>query len=395
MEQLAIHGGVPVRKTMLNYGHQWIQEDDIQAVVEVLKGDWLTTGPAVSAFEKAVAEFVGAKHAVAVNSGTAALHAAAFAAGIGPGDEVIVTPMSFVASANCILYMGGTPVFADVNPDSLNIDPIEIQKKITGKTKAIIAVDYAGQPCQHAMIHDIAKQHNLVVIEDASHALGAAYYGKKVGTLQPLTTFSFHPVKHITTGEGGMVVTDDPEMAKKMRSFRTHGVDVDFQKRAEANLWQYDVVTLGYNYRLPDINCALGISQLKKISRWIERRKHIAQSYDTAFSSLLEISPLVRDPGCESSWHLYVIRLNLESLSADRTEIFKALRHENIGVNVHYIPIPSLTSYQKRGYQNGLWPNAEGVYERILSLPIFPLMSDDDLQSVISAVQKVIKYYRK
>ena len=395
MEQLAIDGGTPTRKTMLNYGHQWVQEDDIQAVVEVLKGDWLTTGPAVSAFEKAVADFVGAKEGVAVNSGTAALHAAAFAAGIGPGDEVIVTPMSFVASANCILYMGGTPVFADVCPGSLNIDPNEIQKKINNKTKAIVAVDYAGQPCQHALIHEIAEQHNLVVIEDASHALGATYFGKRVGTLQHLTTLSFHPVKHITTGEGGMVVTDDIEMAKKMRSFRTHGVDVDFQKRAEANLWQYDVVALGYNYRLPDMNCALGISQLKKIPQWIERRKHIAQTYNNAFVSLPEISPLVQDTGCESSWHLFVIRLNLESLKVGRKEIFKALRLENIGVNVHYIPIPSLTSYQKRGYQNGLWPNAENAYERILSLPIFPLMSDDDIQSVISAVQKVIKYFRK
>lgn len=395
MEQLAIDGGTPTRKTMLNYGHQWVQEDDIQAVVEVLKGDWLTTGPAVSAFEKAVADYVGAKEGVAVNSGTAALHAAAFAAGIGPGDEVIVTPMSFVASANCILYMGGTPVFVDVCPGSLNIDPNEIQKKINNKTKAIVAVDYAGQPCQHALIHEIAEQHNLVVIEDASHALGATYFGKKVGTLQHLTTLSFHPVKHITTGEGGMVVTDDIEMAKKMRSFRTHGVDVDFQKRAEANLWQYDVVALGYNYRLPDMNCALGISQLKKIPQWIERRKYIAQSYNNAFASLPEISPLVQDSGCESSWHLFVIRLNLESLKVGRKEIFKTLRLENIGVNVHYIPIPSLTSYQKRGYQNGLWPNAENAYERILSLPIFPLMSDDDIQSVISAVQKVIKYYRK
>ena len=395
MEQLAIDGGTPTRKTMLNYGHQWVQEDDIQAVVEVLKGDWLTTGPAVSAFEKAVADYVGAKEGVAVNSGTAALHAAAFAAGIGPGDEVIVTPMSFVASANCILYMGGTPVFVDVCPGSLNIDPNEIQKKINNKTKAIVAVDYAGQPCQHALIHEIAEQHNLVVIEDASHALGATYFGKKVGTLQHLTTLSFHPVKHITTGEGGMVVTDDIEMAKKMRSFRTHGVDVDFQKRAEANLWQYDVVALGYNYRLPDMNCALGISQLKKIPQWIERRKYIAQSYNNAFASLPEISPLVQDSGCESSWHLFVIRLNLESLKVGRKEIFKALRLENIGVNVHYIPIPSLTSYQKRGYQNGLWPNAENAYERILSLPIFPLMSDDDIQSVISAVQKVIKSYRK
>lgn len=394
MAELAINGGTPTRATLLNYGHQWIDEDDIQAVTNVLRGDWLTTGPTVAAFETAIAAHVGAKEAIAVNSGTAALHAAACAAEIGPGDEVIVTPMSFVASANCILFMGSTPVFADVCPDTLNIDPIEIRKKITAKTKAIVAVDFGGQPCQHSEIRAIAEEYNLTVIEDASHALGATYCGNSVGTLQKLTTLSFHPVKHITTAEGGMVVTDDADLAKKMRSFRTHGVDVDFHKRAEANLWLYDVVSLGYNYRLPDINCALGLSQLSKLSQWVERRRQIAKRYNQAFATLPEVAPLEQDATSESSWHLYVIRLNLEMIKVSRKEIFKALRAENIGVNVHYIPIHTLNLYQKLGYKTGSLPVVEAAYERILSLPIYPAMTDEDVKNVIDAVNKVIQYYR-
>lgn len=390
---LAIEGGTPVRNKMLNYGHQAIDEDDIEAVVQVLRGDWLTTGPTVGAFERAVAEFVGAKESVAVNSGTAALHAAAFAAGIGPGDEVIIPPITFVASSNCVLYMGGKPVFADVIPGTLNLDPTDVERKITPRTRAIIAVDYAGQPCEHSKLRVLADQHKLTVIEDASHALGATYQGRKIGTLHELTTLSFHPVKHITTAEGGMILTDDPAFATKMRSFRTHGIDLDFHKRAEANLWLYDVVTLGYNYRLPDANCALGLSQLAKLNRWLNRRREIAAHYNDAFASMTEIELPVVIPDCEAAWHLYVIRLNLDRLQVGRPEIFKALRAENIGVNVHYIPIPWLTNYQKMGYSKGQWPVAESEYERIISLPIFPSMSDDDVSDVIAAVQKVLQAY--
>lgn len=390
---LAIEGGTPVRNKMLNYGHQAIDEDDIEAVVQVLRGDWLTTGPTVGAFERAVAEFVGAKESVAVNSGTAALHAAAFAAGIGPGDEVIIPPITFVASSNCVLYMGGKPVFADVMPGTLNLDPTDVERKITPRTRAIIAVDYAGQPCEHSKLRALADQHKLTVIEDASHALGATYQGRKIGTLHELTTLSFHPVKHITTAEGGMILTDDPAFATKMRSFRTHGIDLDFHKRAEANLWLYDVVTLGYNYRLPDTNCALGLSQLAKLNRWLNRRREIAAHYNDAFVSMTEIELPVVIPDCEAAWHLYVIRLNLDRLRVGRPEIFKALRAENIGVNVHYIPIPWLTNYQKMGYSKGQLPVAESEYERIISLPIFPSMSDDDVSDVIAAVQKVLQAY--
>lgn len=391
---LAIHGGRPVRDKMLNYGRQSISQDDIDAVIRVLKGDWLTTGPSVPAFEKAVADFVGVQEAVAVNSGTAALHAAAFAAGIGPGDEVIIPAITFVASSNCVLYMGGTPVFADVVPGTLNIDPADVERRITPRTKAIVAVDYAGQPCEHAQLRAIADRYRLVVIEDASHALGSTYKGQKTGTLHEFTTLSFHPVKHITTAEGGMILTNDSALATRMRSFRTHGIDLDFHQRAESNLWLYDVITLGYNYRLPDMNCALGLSQLAKLNGWLARRREIAARYAEAFASVMEIEMPVVIPDCEPAWHLYVVRLHLERLRVGRPEIFRALRAENIGINVHYIPIPWLTNYQKMGYLKGQWPVAEREYERILSLPIFPGMSDEDVEDVIAAVKKVLGYYR-
>lgn len=394
MVNLAIDGGSPVRNRMLNYGRQSIDEDDIRAVVQVLRGEWLTTGPTVAAFERAVAEFLGAKEAVAVNSGTAALHAAAFAAGIGPGDEVIIPPITFVASSNCVLYLGGKPVFADVVPGTLNLDPVDVARKITPRTKAIVAVDYAGQPCEHAELRALANQHQLIIIEDAAHALGSTYKGRKIGTLHEFTTLSFHPVKHITTAEGGMIVTNDTAFATRMRSFRTHGIDLDFHQRAESNLWLYDVITLGYNYRLPDMNCALGLSQLTKLSSWLNRRRAIAARYNDAFASLPEIELPVVIPDCEATWHLYVIRLNLDRLRVGRPQIFKALRAENIGVNVHYIPIPWLTNYRKMGYSKGHWPVAESEYERIISLPIFPGMSDDDVVDVINAVKKVLEYYR-
>ena len=392
MERLALDGGAPVRRTMLNYARQWVDQDDIQAVVKVLEGDWLTTGPSVKEFENAVSTYTGANEAVAVNTGTAALHAAAFAAGIGPGDEVIVPPLTFVASANCVLYLGGKPVFADVFPDTLNIDPEDIERKITPKTKAIVAVDLTGQPCDHDAIRSLAQQYDLTVIEDAAHALGATYKGKKVGTLQNLTTLSFHPVKHITTAEGGMVLTQDPELAKKMRSFRHHGIDVDLHKRNAANLWVYDVVNLGHNYRIPDLNCALGISQLRKLDSWLARRREIVKRYDQAFSDLPQVEIPYVMPDCLPAWHLYVIRLNLDMLRVGRETIFKALRAENIGVNVHYIPIHWLSYYQNLGYQKGECPVAEKEYERLVTIPLYPAMSDQDVEDVITALHKVIAH---
>ena len=394
MNKLAIDGGIPTRNTMLPYAHQFIDDDDVQAVINVLKSDWLTTGPKVQEFEDAIKSYTGAKQAIAVNTGTAALHAAAFAAGIGPGDEVIVPPLTFVASSNCILYMGGKPVFADVCADTLNLDPLEAEKKISSKTKAIIAVDLCGQPCDSDGLRSLAQKHGLLIIEDASHALGGTYHGKKVGTLQDITTLSFHPVKQITTGEGGMVLTDNLEIADRVRSFRHHGIDVDFRKRNTANLWLYDVVNLGYNFRITDIGCALGISQLQKLDGWLKRRREIVRQYERAFSSMPEIETPYVAPESDSAWHLYVIRLNLSQLKAGRETIFKALRAENIGVNVHYIPIPWLSLYQRLGYTKGNYPIAEKSYERMITLPLYPAMSNKDVNDVILAVAKVIQAYK-
>lgn len=395
MTCLAIDGGNPVRKTLLPYGRQTVDQDDIQAVINVLRGDWLTTGPAVVGFERAVAQYAGAQEAIAVNSGTAALHAAAFAAGIGPGDEAIVPAITFAASANCVLYMGGQPVFADVLPGTLNIDPADVERKITPRTKAIIPVDYTGQPCNHAAIRAMADQHHLTVIEDAAHALGATYRGRRVGALHELTTFSFHPVKHITTGEGGMITTNDSTLAARMRAFRTHGITADFRQRAEAGSWVYEMIDLGYNYRLPDLNCALGLSQLKKLDTWLARRREIAARYQRAFAELPAIELLETAPETEPAWHLFVIKLNLERLRVGRKEIFAALRAENIGVNVHYIPVYWHPYYQQLGYKRGLCPVAEAVYERLITLPMFSGMTDQDVEDVIAAVRKVIEAYKE
>jgi UDP-4-amino-4,6-dideoxy-N-acetyl-beta-L-altrosamine transaminase len=394
-EKLAIEGGNPVRKTYLPYGHQWIDESDIKAVVEVLHSDWVTTGPKVAEFETRLADYVGAKYAIVFSSGTAALHAAVFAAGIGPGDEVITTPMTFAASANCVLYQGGKPVFADVQPDTLNINPLEIEKKITPRTKAIIPVDYTGQPCDLEEIKGIAQKHGLIMIEDAAHALGATYRGQRVGSLSDMTIFSFHPVKLITTGEGGAVVTDDFALAQRLRIFRNHGITTEAREREEAGDWFYEMVYLGYNYRLTDIQCALGLSQMNKLDSWLARRQEIARRYDEAFAELPEImTPVVKDDR-SPAWHLYVIRLNLERLWVRRAEVFAALRAENIGVNVHYIPVHLHPYYRKRfGYKRGDYPVAESAYEQLISLPIFPKMTDNDVSDVINAVTKVVRHYR-
>lgn len=394
-EQLAKDGGVPVRATFLPYARHSIDDADRLVVEDVLKGDWLTTGPMVKQFESIVANYVGVSEAVAVNTGTAALHSAVWAAGIGVGDEVIVPAISFVASANCILYLGATPVFADLSPDTLNIDPADIERKLTTRTKAIVVVDFTGHPCDHDAIRAIADKHNLIVIEDAAHSFGAMYKDQKVGGLQDMTTFSFHPVKHVTTGEGGMVLTNNAQFAQSIRSFRHHGIDLDLHQRAQTRSSRYDIVTLGYNYRIPDINCALGISQMGKMDTWIERRQYIAAAYFEGLSDQEAIElPTERDD-CRSSWHLFVIRLRLNQLKATRDEIFMAFHAENIGVNVHYIPIPWMTYYAELGYQRGNWPVAESEYERMISLPIFPSMSEQDICDTITAVKKVIKAYKK
>jgi perosamine synthetase len=391
---LAIHGGTPVRETLLPYGRQSLDDEDIQAVVEVLRSDWLTTGPKVGEFEEQFAAWVGAKFAVSFSSGTAALHAAAFAADLKSGDEAITSPMTFCATANCVLYQGATPVFADVSADTLNLNPQEVSRKIGPHTKAIIAVDYAGHPADLTSLRNLAGQHGLVLIEDACHALGAEYLGRRVGSIADLTVFSFHPVKHLTTGEGGMVTTDDPKRAETLRRFRNHGISSDARQRQQAGLWAYEMVLLGFNYRLTDIACALGLSQLGKLEANLARRREIAEKYGRAFRDLAGMmTPVVRD-GVIPAWHLYAIRLNLEKFSAGRGEIFRALRGENLGVNVHYIPVHQHPYYRDRfGYEGGEYPVAEKAYERLISLPMFHAMTDGDVEDVVRAVRKVCEAY--
>jgi perosamine synthetase len=391
---LAIHDGEPVRKTLLPYGHQSIDEDDIRAVVEVLRSDWITTGPKVAEFEEAFAEYVGARYAVSFSSGTAALHGAAFAAGLRPGDEAITTPMTFCATANCVLYQGARPVFADVCPDTLNLDPDEVARRITSHTKAILPVDYAGHPADLDPLLELADRHGLVVIEDACHALGAEYKGRRVGSISHMTVFSFHPVKHITTGEGGMVTTNDAELARRLRMFRNHGIDSDARQRQAQGQWYYEMLTLGYNYRLTDIGCALGLSQLRKLHANLARRREVAARYNWSFQGMRAVIPPAVRPNVNPAWHFYPIRLALPKLRVGRAEIFRALRAENIGVNVHYIPVHLHPYYRERfDYQGGECPVAERAYEQLVSLPMFHGMTDQDVEDVIEAVRKVVGYY--
>lgn len=393
-EALALEGGPPVRKTLLPYGRQSIGEADIQAVVDVLRSDWLTTGPRVGEFEEAFAARVGAKYAVTFSSGTAALHGAVFAAGLQPGDEAITTPMTFAATANCVLYQGATPVFADVSADTLNLDPDEVSARITERTRALLPVDYAGHPADMDAILELASRRGLVVIEDASHSLGAEYKQRLTGSIADMTVFSFHPVKHLATGEGGMVTTDSADFAEALRRFRNHGISSDARQRQRDGQWHHEMVLLGYNYRLTDIACALGLSQLKKLEANLSRRREIAARYAAAFKGLAGVTlPAVR-PGINPAWHLYPIRLNLEKLIADRAQIFRALRAENIGVNVHYIPVHNHPYYRDRfGYRGGEFPVAEDAYERLISLPMFHAMSDEDIEDVVHAVRKVIGHF--
>jgi perosamine synthetase len=394
-EALAIQGGPPVRKTLLPYGHQSIDEADIQAVVETLRSDWLTTGPRVAEFEEAFATRTGARHAVSFSSGTAALHAAAFTAGLKAGDEAITSPLTFVATANCVLYQGAVPIFADVSPDTLNLDPEKAAARITCRTRAILPVDYAGHPADLDPVLELAERHGLVVIEDASHALGAEYKGRQVGSLSHMTVFSFHPVKHITTGEGGMVTTDNAKFAETLRRFRNHGISSDARQRQSAGQWHYEMVSLGFNYRLTDIACALGSQQLKKLEANLSQRRKIAERYTAAFREIPKlVLPAVRQ-NANPAWHLFPIRLDGVKLKAERAQVFRALRAENIGVNVHYIPVHRHPYYSERfGYRGGEYPVAEDAYERLISLPMFHGMSDQDVEDVIRAVDKVISHFR-
>lgn len=379
------------RTVTVPYGRHWIEEDDIEAVVEVLRSDWLTTGPQVAVFEKAFAQETLAEHAVAVSSGTAALHAAMYALEIGPGDEVIVPAITFASTANCVVFQGGKPVFADVDSDTLLIDPDVVESKIGPATKAVIAVDYAGQPCEYDRLRAITERHGLALVADACHSLGGRYKTSPVGSLANLNVFSLHPVKHITTGEGGVITTDDPEPARRMRIFRNHGITTDHRQRQERNSWRYEMVDLGYNYRITDFQCALGISQLRKLKTWICRRQLIARRYDDVFSAVPGLAPLVVRPHVSHAYHLYVVRLDTKELGKDRDEVFTELRNRGVGANVHYAPVHLHPYYrEKLGTGLGMCPVAETVYEEILSLPVFPRMADEEMDHVTDSLLDIV-----
>lgn len=392
---LAVTGGKPTRNTLLAYGKQAIDEKDIEAVVNILKGDYLTTGPSIKDFEDRLAAYVGAKYAVAVSNGTSALHVAMFGCDIQEGDEVIVTPMTFAASSNAILYMGAKPVFADINKRTYNINAADIERKITEKTRAIVPVDFAGQPVDLDEILKLADKYQLKVIEDGAHALGSEYKGQRVGAFADATTFSFHPVKPITTGEGGIITTNDENIYKRMVRFRTHGItrDIELLQNVDEGAWYYEQSDLGYNYRLTDLQAALGLSQLKKIDCFIARRREIVAVYNKAFEKLDQVILPYEKGDRKSGYHIYVIRLDFEKIKVTRKEIYDALIAENIGVNVHYIPVYYHPYYSKLGYQKGLCPIAEEVYEGIITLPLYPTMKERDVQDVINGVEKVITYY--
>ena len=391
---LAIHGGSPVRNTLLPYGRQSIDESDIAAVVQTLRSDWLTTGPKLVEFEEAMAAWIGVKYAVSFSSGTAALHAAAFAAGLQSGDEAITTPLTFAATANCVFYQGATPVFADILEDTLNLDPEQAEERITPRTKVILPVDYAGHPSDLHPILELAERHGLIVIEDACHALGAEYRKRRVGRIAHMTVFSFHPVKHLTTGEGGMVTTNNSGFAETLRRFRNHGISTDARQRQANGQWHYEMVLLGFNYRLSDIACALGLEQMKKLDANLARRRQIAVRYTEQFGNMPGVLPPQVREDVSPAWHLYPIRLDLSKISVSRSEVFRALRAENIGVNVHYIPVHYHPYYRNRsGYTRGEFPVAEDAYERLISLPMFHAMSDSDVEDVINAVRKVVSHF--
>ncbi|MBO4776715.1 MAG: UDP-4-amino-4,6-dideoxy-N-acetyl-beta-L-altrosamine transaminase [Lachnospiraceae bacterium] len=397
MEKLAVFGGKPVRDTKIFYGHQCIDEDDIKAVADVLRSDYVTCGPNVTEMEKKLAEYCEAKYAVSMANGTAALHCACIAAGIKEGDEVITTPLTFAASANCALYVGAKPVFADVDPETYNIDPESIRKNITDKTKAVIAVDYTGQCVENKKIREICDEYNLVFIEDAAHAIGSVYDGKKVGSLADMTCFSFHPVKTITCGEGGAVTTNSEEYYKKLVLTHTHGITHDESLMEEApheGPWYYEQISLGFNYRLTDFQAALLTSQLKKLDTFKAKRKAIVKKYDSAFSEIPELIVQKEIPESDTCRHLYLLRLDLSKLNCTRRQFFDAMSAENIQCQVHYVPTYLFPHYKHLGYKSGLCPNAEEIYKGILSIPLYPSLTDKDTDDVIAAVKKIVEYYR-
>lgn len=395
MDKPAICGGTPVRDTKIFYGHQYIDEADIQAVTEVLKSDYLTCGPKIKEAEDKLCEITGARYAVLCSNGTAALHIACLAAGIEPGDEVITTPITFAASANCALYCGAKPVFADINEETYNIDPACVEKLTGEKTKAVVAVDFTGQSVELDRLLAHCHSHNMVLIEDGAHVIGTRYKGKCNGSIADMTTLSFHPVKTVTCGEGGAVLTNNEEYYKRLLLFRAHGItrDPSLMKHDCEGPWYYEQIELGMNYRMTDMQAALLISQLDKLPAFSKRRKEIVAAYDEAFKKLPQLVVQKEIPESDTTRHLYILRIDPEKISIDRRGFFDALEAENVCCNVHYIPTYYFPYYEKLGYSKGLCPKAEKLYEEILTLPLYYAMSDQDVQDVIRAVTKIAEYY--
>lgn len=397
MDKPAVAGGTPVRETKLYYGHQYIDEADIQAVVEVLKSDYLTCGPKITELEKKLCSLTGAKYAVVCSNGTAALHLACMAAGVEPGDEVITTPITFAASANCALYCGARPVFADIHENTYNIDPDQVRALTTKKTKAVVAVDFTGQSVELDELLDHCRKNRLVLIEDGAHVIGTKYKGRPNGSIADMTTFSFHPVKTVTGGEGGAVLTNSEEYYQKLLLFRAHGITREeaLMEEEPHGGWYYEQLALGYNYRMTDIQAGLVISQLDKLPLFSARRKEIVARYNEAFSGMPQLKVQQEIPESDTTRHLYILRLCPEKLRINRREFFDAMAAENIMCNVHYIPVYYFPHYQRLGYEKGLCPRAEKLYEEMLSLPLYYAMSDKDVEDVILAVKKIVEYYKK
>lgn len=395
MEKPAIEGGKPARESKIYYGHQYIDEADIQAVVDVLKSDYLTCGPKITELENKLCKVTGAKYAVACSNGTAALHLACLAAGVGAGDEVITTPITFAASANCALYCGARPVFADINSETYNIAPSSVEKCITEKSKAVVAVDFTGQSVELDSLLKICKDNGMVLIEDGAHVIGTKYKGVPNGSLADMTTLSFHPVKTVTGGEGGAVLTNNKEYYEKLMLYRTHGITREERllEHPSDGAWYYEQLVLGYNYRMTDMQAALIISQLDKLEMFSKRRKEIVTRYNEAFSKLEGIVVQKEIPESDTTRHLYILRIKPEKLSIDRKRFFEALEAENVCCNVHYIPTYYFPYYEKMGYKRGLCQNAEKLYQEIISLPLYYAMTDEDVESVITAVRKIAEYY--
>ena len=397
MDKPAICGGKPIRGTKIFYGHQYIDDADIQAVVEVLKSDYLTCGPKIEELEKKLCAVTGAKYAVVCSNGTAALHMACQAAGIGAGDEMITTPITFAASANCALYCGAKPVFADINEETYNIDPAHVESLTTEKTKAVVAVDYTGQSVELDRLLAHCRKHNLVLIEDGAHVIGTSYNGKKKGSIADMTTLSFHAVKTVTGGEGGAVLTNSEEYYQKLLLYRSHGITKNPAKMEHEpdGPWYYEQVALGMNYRMTDMQAALIISQLDKLPLFMKRRKEIVKAYDEAFSKLPQLFVQKEIPQSDTTRHLYILRIIPEKLKIDRKQFFEALAAENICCQVHYIPVYYFPYYEKLGYQKGLCPKAEKLYEEEISLPLYYAMTDQDVDDVIQAVTKIVEYFKR